>query len=156
MIRTILLTVLSLGFAAAQPAPVAPFPWWNMPFVRDLNLSDEQNQQMQGVVREFRPKLVDLRAAVEKAEGDLEDIFNEDRVDQRRANDASEKLIAARADLTRALSQMSLRLRTILTADQWKELQKRRHEMRGPGHGPGPGEHGPGPGHPNRRPPHQD
>jgi hypothetical protein len=47
-------------------------------------------------------------------------------VDQAKANQAIERLIAARTDLTRTLSQMSLRLRTVLTEQQWHDLQRLR------------------------------
>jgi Spy/CpxP family protein refolding chaperone len=119
----LILTVpLTLG---AQP-PFGPFPWWDSPIARDLNLSDAQNRQIRATVKEYRDRLVDLRAVVQKAEGELQDIFNEEQIDQRRANDAIERLVAARSDLTRTLSQMDLKLRGVLTAQQWQQLQQRR------------------------------
>jgi Spy/CpxP family protein refolding chaperone len=77
-------------------------------------------------MREFRPHLIDIRAEVEKAEIDLQTQFDQDPVDQGKANQAIDHLIAARSDLTRTLSELSLRLRTVLTAQQWQELQRRR------------------------------
>ena len=58
--------------------------------------------------------------------------FNAEPMDERRAEAALENLAQARANLTRAFSQMSLKLRLVLTAEQWKELQKRQ-----PGEGRG-------------------
>lgn len=113
-------------------SPRGMFPWWDSPLAKDLNLSDEQTKQIRATVQEFRSRLIDLRAAVEKAELNLEDQFNEDTVDARKANEAIDRLVTARGDLTRAFSQMSLKLRSVLTADQWRELQKRRPQM-GPG-----------------------
>ena len=124
MRRVLVVFCLAAAIAAAQP-PRASFPWWDSPIARDLNLTTDQQQQIRSVIREYRPRLVDLRGAVEKAEGDLEDVFNEDHVDQRRSNEAIERLASARAELTRVLSQMSLRLRGVLTTEQWRELQKR-------------------------------
>lgn len=109
---------------SAQP-PSRPRPWWDSQVVRDLNLTDAQNKQIQTTVKEYRPRLFDLRAVVNQAESDLEAAFNDDPVDQRKANDAIERLAAARSELTKALSQMDLKLRTVLTAQQWQELQKR-------------------------------
>jgi Spy/CpxP family protein refolding chaperone len=94
--------------------------------VDGLNLNDAQRNQIQTAVREFRNRLVDARAALEKAEGDLDDVFNNDgNIDQRRANEAIERLAAARAELTRVASQMTLRMRAVLTTEQWQELQRR-------------------------------
>jgi Spy/CpxP family protein refolding chaperone len=143
MIRAVLLISLAALPLAAQ-APRATFQWWNSPIVTDLNLTADQRQQIQSTLREYRNRVIDLRSAVDKAEGELEDAFNEEQVDQRRATDAIERLANARAEMTRVLSQMSLRLRAVLTPEQWRELQKRRPAIGGPGMRRGPGG-GPGP-----------
>jgi Spy/CpxP family protein refolding chaperone len=70
--------------------------------------------------------LIDVRAEVNKAEIDLQAQFDHDPVDQAKANQAIERLIAARTDLTRTLSQMSLKLRTVLTEQQWRDLERLR------------------------------
>lgn len=121
------------------------FPWWDNPLSQDLNLTDTQRNQIRSVVKEYRDRLVDERAAVEKAEGQLEDVFGEDTVDQRKAAEAIEHLTAARGELTKSLAQMSLRMRTVLTAQQWQALQRKqgRGGPRGEGkisrrRGPGP------------------
>lgn len=123
--RTLILLLLGAGVAAAQP-PRGFFPWWDSPIVSELNLTEEQRKQVQETVQQFRTKLIDQRAAVAKAEDDAEEIFNDDNVDPKKANEAIERLIAARSDLTRTFVQMSLRLRLILTPEQWKELRRRR------------------------------
>jgi Spy/CpxP family protein refolding chaperone len=94
--------------------------------VRDLNLSQDQIQKVHATVREYRPRLIDLRAAVQKADLDVEDAFNDENFDARRATEAVDRLVAARTELGKALAQLSLRLRAALTADQWRELQKRK------------------------------
>jgi Spy/CpxP family protein refolding chaperone len=146
--RILLLFWLVATIAAAQP-PRASFPWWDSPIARDLNLTADQQQQIRSIIREHRGRLVDLRGAVEKAEGELEDIFNEEQVDQRRSNEAIDRLASARADLTRVLSQMSLRLRGVLTTEQWRELQKRQplrpRMLRQGGRGGGPARRPPEP-----------
>jgi len=121
-----LVLLAALAFPALAQAPRGFFAWWDSPIARDLNLTDAQVKQIRSTVREYRAKLVDLRASVEKAEIEVEDAFNEENVDPRKATEAIDHLANARADLTRTVSQMSLRLRTVLTPDQWRELQKRR------------------------------
>jgi len=56
--------------------------------------------------------------------------LGESPVDQRKANEAIDHLATARGELTRTLSQMTLRLRTILTSEQWQELQRRQAQRR--------------------------
>ena len=172
--RNKLIDQLTLTAAVSFAQPAAPrgfFAWWDSPIARDLNLKEEQNQQIREVVRGYRNKLIDQRSALEKAEGDFEDVFNDEKIDQRKANDAVERLATARADMSRTVSQMSLKLRTILTAEQWHELQKRMpkgssrlsndsgwnwqwHELqkRMP-KGPAPAMNGAGPGRPGQGPP---
>jgi Spy/CpxP family protein refolding chaperone len=128
MRRLLALTILVAGIAAAQ-APRAYFPWWDSAVVRDLNLSSDQARQIRQNVKEYRVRLLESRAAVERAELDLEQIFNDDNVDQKKANDAIERLVNARSEMTRAFAQMSIRLRTVLTAEQWQQLQQRRPLM---------------------------
>lgn len=123
----LLLFCLSLPVLAQMPRGF--YPWWDSPVAKDLNLSEDQNRQIRDIVHEYRTKLIDQRASLEKAEVELQDIFNDDNLDQRRGNEAIERLITARGDITRSLSQMSLRLRVILTADQYHELMRRRPRM---------------------------
>lgn len=118
--------LLLMAPAAMAQLPRGMFAWWDTPLARDLNLGDDQMRQIRGIVREYRGKLIDQRAALDKAEGEIDDLFNEETVDQKRAADAIDRLATARAELTRNLTQMSLRLRSILTPQQWRELQRRR------------------------------
>jgi len=119
--------------------------WWNSPIVQNLDLTDAQRKDIRGTVREYRGHLLDLREAVQRADSDLEIALGENPVDQRKANDAIEHLATARGELTRTLSQMTLRLRTILTSEQWQELQRRQAERRAvPFRGGGGGARRPG------------
>ncbi len=114
-----LLAGLSLAGQATKGA------WWSRPAIRELNLSPQQTREMRQTLKEYRPRLLELRAAVLKAEQDLENEFNHDPVDMQRSNAVIERLVAARAELSRTLSQMGLKLRTVLTMQQWQEVEKR-------------------------------
>jgi len=140
MIRRLWLFAVLAGVLYGQPMR-GPRPWWDSSVTQDLNLSDAQTKQIRATVQEFRSRMFDLRAAANKAETELEAVFNEETVDQRKANDAIERLVATRGELTRATSQMEVKLRTLLTVQQWQELQKRQRSWpdrtsprrRGPG-----------------------
>ena len=152
--RRVLICLLFAAVSAMAQGP-GMFAWWDSPIARDLKLKDEQNKQINAVLREYRPQMTQLRATLENAEGDLADIMNEDTVDTSKANDAIEKVIAARSEMTRVVSRMSLRLRTVLTGQQWRELQRRQPQRFGGGPGgPGPpppdGNGGPPPPRPRR------
>jgi Spy/CpxP family protein refolding chaperone len=150
----ILLLICLLSLPAAPQFP-GMFPWWDSPVAKDLNLTDEQNAKIRDIVRETRTPLIQQRANLEAAEGELSDQMDQEQFDASKANDAVEKVLAARGELSRTVSQMSLKLRQVLTAQQWRELQKRqprpgfRGEGRGPGGGPPPFDR---PGQPRRQP----
>jgi len=101
-----------------------------------LNLSEAQQKQITTICKESFKKMSDLRETWRKAEDELKAAFDESPVDQRKSNDAIEHVAAARLDLFRATSQLDLKIRTVLTDEQWQELKKREH--RGPGRPGGP------------------
>jgi Spy/CpxP family protein refolding chaperone len=124
--RSIILALILGGSLFAQ-MPKGFYAWWSKPVItRQLSLTNVQRQQIRITVTQFRPRLLEIRAEVSRAETDLQAQFDHDPVDEAKTNQAIERLIAARADLTRTLSQLSLKLRTVLTEQQWRDLQRLR------------------------------
>ncbi|MGQ9634808.1 MAG: Spy/CpxP family protein refolding chaperone [Bryobacteraceae bacterium] len=105
------------------------FPWWDSPIAQDLKLSPEQRKQIQATVRDFRDRLIEQRAAVQKAEANLTDLMNEDQVNEAKTREMVEKVVAARSELMRTVSLMSMRLRIVLRPEQWQELRRRRAQQ---------------------------
>jgi Spy/CpxP family protein refolding chaperone len=123
-----LLIVIVLCGGMALPGQAqnrANFAWWNSPVVSDLNLSDSQRHQIREIVSSYRSKLIDARANMQKAHGDLQDVLNADHIDMDHADAVVKKLSAAQAQSTQVFTEMSVRLRAVLTLDQWRELVKR-------------------------------
>ena len=121
--------LLALLFPLMGAWPLAAqnpnFGWWNSQVTRDLHLSQDQEKQIREIVSSYRGQLIDARAAVQKAEGDLQDILNSDHVDLKQSQPTIDKLANARAEATRVFTEMCLKLRTVLTLDQWPELVER-------------------------------
>jgi len=126
MRRLLALTLLfAAGLCAQMPRGI--YAWWSKPEIaRDLNLSPAQRQQIQATVQQFRPHLLNVRVSVNQAEEALAEEFNRNPVNPGKTNDAIERLVDARSDLTRTLTQLSLKLRLVLSEQQWQELQRRR------------------------------
>ncbi len=143
----VLILAVTVPLAAQAPRFGSPtsFPWWNNPVANGINnLTDAQTKQISATVSEYRDRLRDLYAQVNTAESGLEEIFNQETIDQRKADQAVDQLANARGDLTRTLSQMSLKLRTVLTAEQWQDLQNRQRARNAGRQGPGSRRRGPG------------
>src|SRR6202044_1677103 len=126
MIRSLVLALL-LGSALFAQMPKGIYAWWSRPQIaRDLNLSPSQREQIRATVQQYRPHLLNVRVAVNQAEQALAEQFNRNPVDPGKTNEAIERLVDARSDLTRTLTQLSLKLRLVLSEQQWEELQRRR------------------------------
>ena len=151
-----LLLLISTGAFAQRPTR-AYFPWWESPLRRSLHLTEQQQQQIRTILKQHRDEMIDERAAVEKAEADVEDLFSERTVDPAQAKQAIDRLVTARGKLSRTFIQLSLKLRQVLTDQQWEKLEQRRSAYRArrwkrptmrrnrrprkrmaPGRGPGP------------------
>jgi Spy/CpxP family protein refolding chaperone len=140
LLRCKLLVAMLVVLPALAEAQISGmYPWWDGPIARDLGLTEEQNRQIREVVKASRDHLIELRGTVQKAEAELRDEMNDERVDSGSAEAAIERVVAARSELMRAVSQMSLKLRMILTLSQWQELQRRQNRLPGaPGRRGGP------------------
>lgn len=125
--RRLLILAIVLSASLLAQMPNSLYPWWsNKIVVQQLELTPAQVHDIRAAVTEAQPHLLEVRAKVLRAEQGLEDQFNSDPVDQNKTNQALEQLIAARTDLTRSLTELSLKLRVLLTPQQWQQLQRLR------------------------------
>ena len=83
--------------------------------------------------------------AVDSAENTLHDLMDQQTVDVNRAQAAVDEVVSTHAEMMRAVTQMSIKLRAILTYAQWQQLQRRESQ-------PPP----PRPGEPQRRKPQEE
>jgi Spy/CpxP family protein refolding chaperone len=154
MRKLLILAAAMAGASMAQPPrpPMAAQYWWESKVaVNSLNLSEAQTKQLNAIQSAYVSRLMELRAAVNKAEGNLEEVFNQPTLDELKGDAAVDQYANARDNLTRALSQLSLKMRTVLTADQWQELVNRQSSRPGLRPGLGRGRRGtqPPPAAPN-------
>jgi Spy/CpxP family protein refolding chaperone len=125
--RRLLTVALLLSGSLLAQMPKGIYAWWSRPEIaRNLNLTPTQREQIRAVVQQFRPHLLNVRSEVNQAEQALAEQFNRNPVNAAKTNEAIERLVDARSDLTRTLTQLSLKLRLVLTEEQWQELQRRR------------------------------
>jgi Spy/CpxP family protein refolding chaperone len=122
-----------------------PGNWWkNSEVAQQLQLTDQQRQQLEHAFVEHRMKLVDLHADVEKEEIKLQSLMDADQPAESQVMAQMDRLLAARANLEKEFTAMTLNFRRIVTPEQWRKLQtlpEHGHRvmiMKGQGNGLGP------------------
>jgi Spy/CpxP family protein refolding chaperone len=160
-VRKTLLAAVLAALVLVPGALAAGMPdgkWWKNPRVTDeLGLTPEQSTEIENVFVRSRPKLIDLKADLEKKQLDLEVAMEDKTADRAAVEKKIESVENARAALQKTHALMILDMRQILKPEQWERLvqkhrerrerlQERRRMFRGDGARPRPGP----PGRPNR------
>ena len=107
--------MLAVPAVLCPQSPRSGFPWWESPMVNGLNLSTAQRDQIRSLSRQYRVRMFQVREAADKAENDLEAVFNQDTVDQRQGDEAIDRLVKAKGEMTKAVSEMAMKMRAVLT-----------------------------------------
>jgi heavy-metal resistance protein len=99
--------------------------WRNPEWIRVLELSADQQKKMDDIFQQYRLKLIDLNASLQKEELILEPLLSGTKP----APDAEAKITSqvdriadARAELEKANSRMLVNILQVLNADQWSKL----------------------------------
>lgn len=127
---------LMLAALAALPAPAAASPdlpdgkWWKRPRIAAaIGLTPEQTREIEGIFSKSRPRLIDLKADLEKKQGELDDAV-EENADRKAIAARVEDVEDARAELQKARILMVLDMKQVLRAEQWERLVRMRQEAR--------------------------
>jgi len=137
----LLYPALAFGQASTPPpgrpgeAPRAPMPppelgkWWkNSDIVTQLQLTEAQIKQIEDTFLDYRLKLIDLHAEVERQEARLQPLIEADQPDEAKVSAQIDLVIAARGKLEKANTMMMLAIRKVLSVEQWKKLQSIQQE----------------------------
>ena len=99
--------------------------WRNPEWIKLLDLSSEQQNKMDDIFHQYRLKLIDLTASLQKEELILDPLLGPARP----LPDLEAKILAqidrvadARAELEKANSKMLFNILQVLTAEQWSKL----------------------------------
>jgi Spy/CpxP family protein refolding chaperone len=131
------MTIVTHGGGPETMGPMPPMPplrgpggtWWkDSELATKLKLTDQQKQQLEQTFLDYRLKLVDLHADVERQELKLQPLMDADQVNEAQVSTALDSLIAARGRLEKTNAMMNISMRKVLSIDQWKQLQSLRKE----------------------------
>ena len=121
-IGTALLAVA--GSASAQGLRIPLGRWWERPRVaQELAVTSEQKTLLEEATVAHARVMVDLKAAVDKAEIDLRVAADRDPLDKAAVRQAFAALQQTRARLEAERFEMLLRVREVLTREQWEKLK---------------------------------
>ena len=149
------LLAVFLAAPAARAGDMADGKWWKNPRVTsELALSPEQSSEIEKIFVHSRPKLIDLKADLEKKQLDLQVAMDDAAADRSAVEKKIEAVETARAALQKTRALMILDMKHVLKPEQWDRLvqkqQERRERMQERRRGM-PGERGrPHPGRPDR------
>ena len=142
-IVTVLMIVMSVAAAAAADLDLPRGKWWeNERVVARIGLTEEQQSAIGALVYEHAIRMIDLNAALKKAELELADLAGRDDFSPTALRKAFNGFQDARCKLESERFEMLLAVRGKLTAAQWTQLLEirrfldRQRENRRPGEGP--------------------
>ncbi|HVN76836.1 MAG TPA: periplasmic heavy metal sensor [Thermoanaerobaculaceae bacterium] len=139
------IVVLAAATVSAQPFSVPVGKWWERPRIAArLGITQDQVGRLNAATYPHAKAMIDLKASVEKATIDLQAASEAEPFEAERARIAFAALQQARQRLETERFEMLLKVRAILTAEQWTRLQdlvrERREEAAEGGQAtPGPG-----------------
>ncbi|HEY7112186.1 MAG TPA: periplasmic heavy metal sensor [Thermoanaerobaculia bacterium] len=122
-----------LALAAASMAAQADIPegkWWKRPRIaKEIGLTDDQARRIEEIFVRERPKLIDLKAGLEKRQFELQTAMenNAPRPEVEKRLDAVEN---ARKDLQKTRVLMLLDIKNELKPEQWERLRQMREDAR--------------------------
>jgi Spy/CpxP family protein refolding chaperone len=101
-----------------------PGRWWNNPqIVQQVGVTTEQQKKLDDIYQQYRLKLIDSNAALDREEATLEPLVNADPPDDAKVIAQLDHVAQARAELEKVNARMLWSLRRVLTSEQWKKLR---------------------------------
>ena len=123
--------VLAVASASAQAAQGIEGKWWKRPAIaRELQLSSDQTSSLEKIFARSKPKLIDLRADLEKKQFEYEQAMSSEKVDRKAIESLIEARENARAALQKQLALMELDMRQVLKPEQRERLMQMRENAR--------------------------
>ena len=101
--------------------------WWrNEQWIRTLNLTPEQQKKTEDVFQQYRLQLIELSASLTREEAILQPLLADVRPeDEARILEEIDRVAMARAELEKVNARMLLRMRQVLTPEQWNQVSSR-------------------------------
>ena len=126
MLRRVTLALI-LSVLVAAPALSQGFKWWQSDqYKGELGLTAEQSKRLEEIFQAAVPTLKAQKRTLDKAEAEFEALIEKgsDAAVMEQVN----HLETARAELNKTRTMMLLRMKKVLTADQWAKFTALQHQ----------------------------
>ena len=123
----------AIAIAGASAVSGQPFDgkWWKNPDVAaELSLTPDQSTEIEKIFVRTRPKLIDLKADLEKKQLDLQVAMDDHSADRASVEKKIEAVENARASLQKTRALMLLDMKQVLKPAQWDKLVQKQQERR--------------------------
>ena len=132
-------SAMILGAVKVHGADIGPGRWWRSPdFVKDINLTDKEQQALDDMFAKNRNELIDLRSDLEKERLKLEDILDKEPLNQSAAKAQFKRVEDKRQMLSSERFKFILEVRKLLGLERFRiltakfeEMRRKRHERPG-------------------------
>jgi Spy/CpxP family protein refolding chaperone len=129
-VKRVVVVLAALLLAASAQAQVEG-KWWKRPrIVQALGLTPAQTTELEKIFAKSRPKIIDLKADLEKKQFAYQEAMTADKVDRKEVEALIEAREEARARLQKELSLMELDMRQVLTPEQREKAEALRAQLR--------------------------
>jgi Spy/CpxP family protein refolding chaperone len=149
----LVLSLILLCVAAPASAQGFSFKWWQTErFKKELALTPEQTTRIEGIYQTTEPLVRAQKQAIDRREEKLSKVIQDPKSDEATLLQATDRLEAARNELSRTRTLMLFRIRRVLTDEQnlkinamhakdRAEREKSERERKGNNKGPGRDDH---------------
>ncbi len=105
--------------------------WWKRSRIAEqIGLTAEQSDRIEKIFRGARPRLIDLKADLEKKQLGLQTALDDKGADRAEVERRIDEVENARKDLQKARALMILDMKQVLSPEQWKRLSQIREDIR--------------------------
>jgi Spy/CpxP family protein refolding chaperone len=126
-----LVAAVAFPALALAQADIPDGKWWKRPrLAAEINLSPEQSREIENIFVRTRPRLIDLRADLEKKQLALQVSMEDKAVDRHHVEKEIEAVENARAELQKARALMILDMKQVLRQEQWERLLQMQQNVR--------------------------
>jgi len=117
-------TTFLLPNLSAKSEPLGGGKWWERPAIKEnLQLTDQQKETINRIWTEYRKRIIDTRADIEKTYLDLENLMGKPAVDKQEAYQLAERLAQLHRQQAEQRIKMTIDIRQELSAEQFEKLK---------------------------------